>query len=69
MNWKSSTFWATAGSIVAGALVAFGLLKTDEGAAVGGAVAQIAGGVLTIVGVVAAVRARKTGGAPANPTP
>jgi hypothetical protein len=67
MNWKSAQFWTTLGAVLCGALVSFGVLKPDESTAASGALAQIAGGVLTLVGVIAGVRARRSAAKPPAP--
>ena len=67
MNWKSTQAYAIIGGILVSGLMAFGVLVPDEGAATTAAIAQLAGGILGIFGVVAAVRARKN--PPTTPTP
>jgi hypothetical protein len=59
MDWKSPTPYATIAGAVAGLLIALGFLVPSEAAQGTSAIAQIAGGVLTIIGIVASVRQRR----------
>jgi len=59
--WKESKTYVNIGAIVVSALMAFGLLVPEEGAAASASVAQIIGGVFGLVTVVSMVRARKKG--------
>ena len=67
MNWKDPTTYVTITGIAVSALMAFGLLVPDEAAASTTAVSQLAGGIIGILGVIAAVRQRRAGTPPAAP--